>query len=113
MRTPRYSALSFLSAVVRVCGYIVLFFSFILAAHEGVVLASTNSLAHAFVYALAVLLKWLVGGVVLIAAADCMIALMDIEENTRKAADVLTGTRTMETPRQDTTPRADSTFRRK
>jgi hypothetical protein len=102
MRSPRYSSLPFFAALLRVFGYVFLVWAIVAALQVWwAPPANAMNLKQAFFASLSLLLQNLLVGVLTLAASDALLVLMDMEENTRRAADALQGTRTLATPRAD------------
>lgn len=99
MRSPRYSSLPFLAAVIRVSGYVTMIIGFAAACAFVLATGEATSLARAIVYAGAALGLGMLAGILLLALSDSFLVLMDIEENTRRLADAALGERTRSTPR--------------
>lgn len=98
--TPRYATLPLVSLVMKLIGFLVVGFSvavFLFGVYAMIVRGSMEGLG---VFLLQ-LFGSLILSIVLVALSELIHVFLDIEENTRRLADLATGTVTGTTPRRD------------
>lgn len=105
--TPRYAALPLVSLIMKLLGFLTLGFGvaiFLFGLYAMIARGSVQALGLFLIQ----LFGSLVLSILLIAVSDLIHVFLDIEENTRRAADAATGTITGTTPRVDVTDEAAS-----
>lgn len=105
--TPRYASLPLISLLLKMLGYLGLGFGvavFLFGIYAMIARGTLEPLPMFFLQ----LFACVVASVVLIALADLIHVLLDIEDNTRRTADVATGRVSGTTPRND--PRMQDEF---
>jgi hypothetical protein len=95
---PRYTALPILSMILKLFGWIVITAGAVSAFAMVFAASPDNTLRVALAAAFWRLLDALVRGVLILAAAEGIHVLLDIEENTRRTAEAAAGERVQPTP---------------
>lgn len=98
--TPRYASLPLISLLLKLSGFLLVGFAVALFLFGVVVMVSRGSAAALGLF-VGILAGGLVLALVLIALAELIHVFLDIEEHTRRAADLAQGTSTGTTPRAE------------